>query len=274
MTPSRDLPRTDYGTFPDDSGKFRMELAGRASLLSAEWGKELGWVTDEQHLIVPEPIAEAVMSIESKGNPDIDDSPDNAIGLMQVTPTGQEASWYTEITGETVTEDKLRNRDFNFDVALLGLGKRMEQVCAISPITCSWYYAAAAYFGKIPNSDGTFPPGSDYFGTTGKMYYEYTREYVYESFGEKIGKFLDDGFWAQHGEGGFTLPDWEDVKGAVTSVAQDTAREIIGYLYGSIDQYLPRIALIVGGVLIIAAGVTMIVKDYTPVGQALKQASK
>lgn len=253
---------------------YRAQIAAQSSYVTAEYGDELGWIQKDDEgkdvkFIVPEPIVEAVFDLESGGgNIAVEDSPSGAIGPMQIMPSGQEAYWWADLTGDSVPLDRedLKHPETAFRIATVGLGKRYEQITDIVPgAENDWYAAGAAYFGCIVRSDGTFSPAcSDPLGTTGSGYYDTIKEYVHEHYDQNVIDFMDQGLWGQSGGGGFGLPDWGDVLPDidvdVPGVISDVARDVINGVFSFLGNYVPRFGIAVLGLLFLGFGLRQVVK--------------
>jgi hypothetical protein len=180
-----------------------------------------------------------------------------------------------EYTGEPIRGDDLRHpnalsdpRHDNIRVGILGLGERMQQVCAISPQTCNWFYAGAAYFGAVPNPDGSFPPKHDAFGTSGQDYYNHLENYVSTKIDVgtdlPITHALEAGQWQEVGkrEGVFALPDFVEnaidyAKGTYDALGDLAA--LPGRILGWIETHYVNIALVGGGIAVVLAGIALFV---------------
>lgn len=168
---------------------YRGSLGAIAARLYEDYG-----VDANMPGIVPWPVSEAVMSIESDG----DNLPRNdagAIGVMQVVTSGREAGYFAQLTGDTPTDEKLTNPDYNMAVAIAGLAQDKKDVEGLG--YPGWQYATQYYFGGFLNgqpNDGAV----DDFGTTGKAYRDNTELYIRQLpgyGGDTIWGYLKNGGW-------------------------------------------------------------------------------
>jgi hypothetical protein len=203
---------------------------------------------------IPKELVEAVIQLESGWDKNAVADTGNtaigpAIGLMQVTPHGAEASMYRRVSGQSVTERDLFNPSTNIEVGSFGLGYRYAEVREITDDPHpSWFLAGARYFGYSIDEGGNVGSESDRFGTTCGSYMNTLRQHVIDTYGEERADELGEGT----GEG--TTP------GDVIDTGKDVAQQGLDSLVAFIQEYAPIVLLIGAGILVTVLGVVIIVR--------------
>jgi hypothetical protein len=226
-------------------------------------GEKVGWADKKAHTgrTVRTEIAESVVNLESGGDPDgVGVSPDNARGMFQVVPGGQEASWWEEYTGNVVNNEYLDITDNNMAVGIAGLGLRMDQVSANGHP--DWFTAGVAYFGCQPLSDGSPDPNCGDIYSNGAQYQATLERYVQEQFGPDTVASLHAGKWAGIKNDDFTdaLVDGVTgipgkVGGAVVDPVVNGVLSALNDVYEKILGAVPRIGIALAGVGLLLLGV-------------------
>lgn len=124
-------------------------------------------------------------------------SPHGAIGLGQIMPTGQEFSWYQQVTNDysVLTGDpsylifeperELRDAEKNARVTAFGLGARLSQISEWD-VPLTWMNAALAYFGCVDERGVNLICGDGLH--TAAEYRDSLRRILRERFGEKAAE--------------------------------------------------------------------------------------
>lgn len=159
-----------------DAKKWRGQIIDVSNTLYDEYGVDAGWKG-----VVPWPITEAVISRESNGNENIEDSSSGAVGLMQVIPGMNEAGAYTALTGIPVSASSLRDTRENMRVGIVGLADRQKDTASFG--YPGWQYAAQAYFGAFDYEHGLPDDVAGDNNNTGRQYRDYVMNYVADAVG-------------------------------------------------------------------------------------------
>lgn len=133
---------------PQMPAKYLDYLKSQAFYVFDEWGQNEGWDG-----IPPVPFLGAIVANESGGQ-NLPPNDFGAQGPMQMTPTGMEASYWQQATGETLTAQSLSNPDKNTQAGIFGLGQRMKKGGYKD-----WGYAGVGYFGGHVDSNGVITGG-------------------------------------------------------------------------------------------------------------------
>lgn len=173
-----------YGTAYRDS-EIRPYLDGLVKQYSTQPGG-----------IVPEPIAEAVIAVETGEtfDPTTYEPSSGAIGLGQITTTGQEWDWWKTDVDPNATAEQLADPEYNMDVMYYGLHRRHEEAekaaFAGQPAAQrDWYMTTAGYLGGADNSG--FNSAADSYGTTGPTYAKAVYDYIARTFGQDVATGID-----------------------------------------------------------------------------------
>jgi hypothetical protein len=129
-------------------------------------------------------VVDAVVTLESQWNYD-EVSPDNAIGLGQIVPTGWE--WglfkplYREKEGKELSDEALFDPYVNITATAFGLGARLSSLNPEQgqPANTNWLDAAIRYFGCNSYSD----TGDRY--TTCTQYAQTIEQNIRDAYGDK-----------------------------------------------------------------------------------------
>lgn len=225
--------------------------------------------------ITPGPAIAAVSELESGDDPfGVGDSPDGAIGPMQVTPSGWEAGEWNKVSqpNERVFgASDLRDYQRNYDVGAFGLQRRRD-VNAEQGFGGDWFLAATSYFGCDPLPGGQPDPNCGDVYSNAAGYYNHLTAYVDTTFGPEVTEALQRGE-LDEGEGKSPYDDaWKNAGGTHTHEqpagecgvgdipcwvrkASDAA---VANLFGSIGGVAPRIGIAILGLGIGLIGVKVL----------------
>jgi hypothetical protein len=211
---------------------------------------------------VPGPIAAAVSELESGDDPfGVGDSPDGAVGPMQVTPAGWEAGeWNAANPPFTVgSAADLRDIQHNYDVGVFGLSRRYDRLVD-QGFGHDWFLAATTYFGCDPLPSGEPDPNCGDVYSNAAGYYNHLTQYTDTMFGHDVtdalqhgvldegtGQSVYDTAWAQTGGGYAHAPSTDCGYTDIACWVGKLPGLVVGQLFGSIGAILPRIGIAVLG---------------------------
>lgn len=279
--------------YDTNASRWRNEIIRISRQLYDEFGRERGWPG-----IPPFQIIEAVISRESEGVPNAYNR--GATGLMQIRLDGYEAYRYQVITGETVTENKLFDPEFNLRVGITGLVERWLWNARTG--YRDWGVAAVTYWGGgIYGYDDTYQDyvlkglaweRTDAYNSaiTARSYYDYVKGYVlyhYSVYDPEVWIRLEQGEWLDP-EGnswletvglnlGRRVTDYlgeqlETLVDPVQRYVREEFNRAFDAIFGGIRAVAPRVAIGAVGIVLIGIGaIALIGYDSMPISRVWKR---
>lgn len=250
------MPKTVY---PDAIPYIRQAGKNLRSWEIAYHGNPLSIPT---HMVgqPPEEIVGAVAYVESGDDPfGVPDSPDGAVGPMQLTINGREVGawnnydWLNATRQPKMTIDRLRDVQTNFDVGTFGLEFDREELQNKSDVAESakqdWFASALYYFGCTPLPDGSPDPNCGDIYNNAVRYQHKMEQYVTDHYGVSgvANVKAGGGTGTATGTDSCSLTD-------VGCWAIKIADATIGTILGPVEKALPRIGLAVLGLGITVIG--------------------
>lgn len=270
---------------------WRPEIVGTVDAVYEEYGEEHGWPG-----IPPYEIVEAYIAHESEGvpgavNPVAMPNGEHATGLMQIVPGYSVTGAWTDYSGESVTQEQLKDPATNLRVGIVGLGDRALDVqrtgwfgydengqpgdTQSGPVGPDWPTTVTISMWGAGYMDGygfwqpdwgtrDDPSGEDAPGMR-----KFLADYV-AGFGPDVSKPINRGEWRAGDDpdrkkfvpynNSYSVFPWvegtyEGVKGAIGDAVES---KIAGELAQAIEGTIPRFAMIAAGIAMLAGALVLI----------------